>query len=184
MAGEEEMDTGLGEGRLRISSALEATGAFAGPLDIDVGNLTANDPSPIDPAAFGKGEQAGARTASDCLLIGHLCARTHSPLPHPPPWLGHSFLSQLDLTVGSLPNTMMLTRRPFLHLLLLSSLLVLVLVLVLSPPPSDPHPPPILQHPPPPLPPPPPLLPPIPPPTSSSSSLSSLVIPTSAVYSL
>jgi len=155
MAGEEEMDTGLGEGRLRISSALEATGAFAGPLDIDVGNLTANDPSPIDPAAFGKGEQAGPRTASDCLLIGHLCARTHSPLPHPPPWLGHSFLSQLDLTVGSLPNTMMLTRRPFLHLLLLSSLLVLVLgpllllsflLFLLPPPPPPPSPPSSSQH--------------------------------------
>ena len=42
-------------GRLRVSSALEAVGAYAGPLDVDLGNLCASDPAPIDPEVFGDG---------------------------------------------------------------------------------------------------------------------------------
>jgi len=41
-------------GRLRVASALEATGAYDGPLDLDLGNLAASDPSPIDPDVFGR----------------------------------------------------------------------------------------------------------------------------------
>ena len=41
-------------GRLRVASALEATGAYDGPLDLDLGNLAASDPSPFDPDVFGR----------------------------------------------------------------------------------------------------------------------------------
>ena len=55
-------------GRMRVASALEATGAFEGPLDLDLGNLTASDPSPIDPSEFGTDGGAGSTVA--CLTRG------------------------------------------------------------------------------------------------------------------
>jgi regulator of ribosome biosynthesis len=51
-------------GRVRIASALEATGAFEGPLDVDLGNLTACDASPLDPAAFPSSGGASATEAA------------------------------------------------------------------------------------------------------------------------
>lgn len=53
---------------MRVASALEATGAFEGPLDLDLGNLTASDPSPIDPSEFGTDGGAGSTAA--CLTRG------------------------------------------------------------------------------------------------------------------
>ena len=51
-------------GRVRIASALEATGAFEGPLDVDLGNLTACDASPLDPGAFPSSGGASATEAA------------------------------------------------------------------------------------------------------------------------
>ena len=51
-------------GRVRIASALEATGAFEGPLELDLGNLTACDASPLDPAAFPSSGGASATEAA------------------------------------------------------------------------------------------------------------------------
>ena len=42
-------------GRMRVASALEAVEAYQGPVDVDLGNLCVADPSPLDPAVFGKG---------------------------------------------------------------------------------------------------------------------------------
>ena len=40
------------DGRVRVASALEATGAWEGPLDVDLGNLLVSDAAPLDPATF------------------------------------------------------------------------------------------------------------------------------------
>jgi regulator of ribosome biosynthesis len=40
------------DGRVRVASALEATGAWKGPLDVDLGNLLVSDAAPLDPATF------------------------------------------------------------------------------------------------------------------------------------
>ena len=51
-------------GRLRVASALEAVGAYEGPLDVDLGNLCVSDPAPIDPSVFGTKGGAKATEAS------------------------------------------------------------------------------------------------------------------------
>ena len=55
-------------GRLRVASALEATGAYDGPLDLDLGNLAASDPSPIDPDVFGRKPSDVATAAAGTVL--------------------------------------------------------------------------------------------------------------------
>lgn len=51
-------------GRLRVASALEATGAYDGPVDLDLGNLAASDPSPVDPDVFGRAPSDSATAAA------------------------------------------------------------------------------------------------------------------------
>lgn len=51
-------------GRLRVASALEAVGAYEGPLEVDLGNLCVSDPAPIDPDVFGTAGGAKATEAS------------------------------------------------------------------------------------------------------------------------
>jgi regulator of ribosome biosynthesis len=55
-------ETDAGAARLRVASALEATDAYDGPLELDLGNLLACDPAPIDPEAYAGGD-ADAKTA-------------------------------------------------------------------------------------------------------------------------
>ena len=51
-------------GRLRVASALEATGAYDGPVDLDLGNLAASDPAPVDPDVFGRAPSDSATAAA------------------------------------------------------------------------------------------------------------------------
>ena len=51
-------------GRLRVASALEATGAYDGPVDLDLGNLAASDPAPVDPDVFGRTPSDSATAAA------------------------------------------------------------------------------------------------------------------------
>ena len=71
---EAEVEDG-GVARMRIASALEATGAYDGPLDLDLGNLCCSDPSPIDPAA--------GPYNTRCLLLDFTSLRYRHPLQAP-----------------------------------------------------------------------------------------------------
>ncbi len=58
-----------GAAQMRIASALEATGAWEGPLDLDMGNLTACDNAPLDPKEFNK-DTGGVKSTSAVLERG------------------------------------------------------------------------------------------------------------------
>jgi regulator of ribosome biosynthesis len=52
------------DGRMRVASALEATGAWKGPLDVDLGNLLVSDTAPLDPATFAADDGGPESTAA------------------------------------------------------------------------------------------------------------------------
>jgi regulator of ribosome biosynthesis len=52
------------DGRMRVASALEATGAWQGPLDVDLGNLLVSDTAPLDPATFAADDGGPESTAA------------------------------------------------------------------------------------------------------------------------
>ena len=52
------------DGRMRVASALEATGAWQGPLDVDLGNLLVSDTAPLDPATFAADDGGVESTAA------------------------------------------------------------------------------------------------------------------------
>ena len=52
------------DGRVRVASALEATGAWEGPLDVDLGNLLVSDAAPLDPATFAADDGGPKSTAA------------------------------------------------------------------------------------------------------------------------